>query len=58
MFISFELDNEDPNYSSYADGILDLQDGEPIRYYHHYAKKMKEQETQTMHIDFSHMSGF
>ena len=43
---------------TYADGVMDLEEGQPIRYYVHQAQKMREQEKVTMYIDFSHLSSF
>ena len=55
---NFQLSTEDPNYMQYADGITDLQEGEPIFYYKHVALKMRQQEKLTMYVDFAHLSSF
>jgi hypothetical protein len=55
---SFELSLEDPNYGQYINGIMDLEEGAPVLYYLHQARRMKELEKLTMYIDFNHLAGF
>lgn len=55
---NFELDLNDPNYAQYADGLVDLQEGQQIHYYRIKANEMREQEKNTMYIDFAHLSQF
>jgi len=38
---SFELRQDDPNYSTYSNGI-EMEAGQPIRYYCHQARRMAE----------------
>ena len=37
---------------------MDLEDGAPVHYYLHQARRMKELEKLTMYIDFNHMARF
>ena len=55
---SFELSNDDPNYGQYVNGIIDLEEGAPVHYYLHQARRMKELEKLTMYIDFNHLARF
>jgi hypothetical protein len=37
---------------------MDLEEGAPVLYYLHQARRMKELEKLTMYIDFNHLAGF
>jgi len=52
------LSPNDPNFNEYTDGILEMEEGAPLRYYMHQAEKMRQQEKVTMYIDFSHLASF
>lgn len=55
---NFELNPNDENYKEYGDGLMDVNEGEPIRYYVHQAQKLREQERVTMWVDFAHLTSF
>ena len=54
--ISFELSQDDPNYDAYVGGIEDI--GQPIKYYVHQCELMKQDEKQTLSVDFRHLASF
>lgn len=53
---SFQLDPSDPNYAQYADGVVDHQEGQPIFFYQWKANEMRDQEKNTMYVDFHHLA--
>jgi len=52
----FELQQDDPNYEQYANGVED--NGQPIKYYIIQAEAMKNDEKSTMAVDYRHLSSF
>ena len=49
------LDPDDPNYQAYADGF---EPDQQINYYVNLAENLKQEEKQTLYVDYQHMVNF
>ena len=55
VFFSFVLDPSDPNYQVYADGF---EDDQQVNFYVKLAEDLKQEEKQTLYVDYSHLVSF
>ena len=55
ILFSFELSPEDQDYHAYADN---LQQEEKFNYYVKLAEELKQDEKQTLYVDYGHMASF
>ena len=53
---SFTLSEDDPNYEAYAG--LEEEGNTQIYYYKRASEDIKNNESRTMYVDFTHMSSF